>query len=379
MVVGGDRNVLRSGRVGPDGVLRFRPITTTQLKLRFYAASRRLQVTELIVPGVTPASRPEGIPFRLACGHGPELKINGKTIQSRVSGTYADLLEQRPVKFTGCAKAPLAAGDNRVRVPGWDPFSITNLVIGTLPEQPQTVEGGAAPGTWTQSLREVRVNAPKDSFLVVSENYNAGWRATLDGQALRPARIDGWKQAWELPAGTSGTVRLEYSPDRPYWLGLALGLAGIALLAVLSLVMRGPRPEHVLETAPASTSRLSHWRVPYVIVLGLLFGGWVANWPGMAVVLAAVAGGLWLRARRPAVHWVAAGLFGGATASLALAMALRDYARDVELLSDHIPQLLACAAMGVLFAQLVTEPEPPTAPAQPVREEEPVLTSAPSA
>lgn len=384
MIVAGDKGVLRSGRVDARGFLTFKPLTTSRLTLRFYAASRRLQVTELIIPGVSPASRPEGIPFRLACGRGPQLQINGRTVQTRVNGTYADLLEQRPVRFTGCSRAALAAGDNRVRAAGWDPFGITNLVVGKLPEQPASVEGGAATGTWSPSVREVRVNAPKDAFLVVNENHNAGWRATIDGLTLRPTRIDGWKQAWELPAGTSGTVRLEYAPDRPYRLGLGLGLAGIALLAALSLVMRGPRPEHVLETAPAAASRLSRWRVPYAIALGLAFGGWVASWPGMAVVLAAVVAGLWLRDRPPAArravpwlvgHWVAAGLFAGATASLALAMALRDYATDVEPLADHIPQLLACAAMGVLFAQLVTEPEPPDETPE-LREAEPVLTSA---
>ncbi|WP_162794929.1 alpha-(1-_3)-arabinofuranosyltransferase domain-containing protein [Nonomuraea lactucae] len=379
MIVAGDKGVLRSGRVDARGYLTFKPLSTTQLKLRFYPVSRRIQVTELIVPGVSPASRPEGIPFRLACGRGPELRVNGKIIRTRVNGTYADLLEQRPVRFTGCSGVTLAAGDNRVRAAGWDPFAVTNLVVGSPPEQPLPVEGAAAPGTWSPSLREVRVNAPKDSFLVVNENFNAGWRATLNGRTLKPARIDGWKQAWELPAGTSGTVRLDYGPDRPYWLGLALGLVGIALLAALALVMRGPRPEHVLETAPASVSRLSAWRVPYVIALGLAFGGWVAGWQGMVVVLGAVVATLWLRGWVPGVHWLAAGLFGGATASLAVAMALRDYAADVDLLADHVPQLLACAAMGVLFAQLVTEPEPPGEPPPELEEAEPVLSSARSA
>ncbi|MET7465036.1 alpha-(1-_3)-arabinofuranosyltransferase family protein [Nonomuraea sp. NPDC005501] len=383
MVVVGDKGVVRSGRVDAGGVLKIKPLTTTQLKLRFFPVSRRLQVTELIIPGVAPASRPEGIPFRLPCGQGPELRVNGKVIQTRVTGTYADLLEQRPLRFTGCARAALSAGDNRVRAAGWDPFAVDDLVIGSLPEQPLPVEGAAAPGTWTQSEREVRVTAPKDSFLVVNENYNAGWRASLDGQTLRPVRIDGWKQAWELPAGTSGTVRLEYGPDRAYWLALALGLGGIAALALLALVMRGPRPEHVLETAAAARSRLSGWRMPYAVAAGLAFGAWVAGWAGMLVVLAAVVAVLWAPARRAlprwtAPHWAAALLLSLATASLAAAMALRDYGADVDLLADHVPQLVACAAMGVLFGRLVSEPAPPDAPPE-LPAEEPMLTGARSA
>ncbi|MFI7143641.1 alpha-(1-_3)-arabinofuranosyltransferase family protein [Nonomuraea sp. NPDC050022] len=377
VAVTGDKGAVRSGRVDANGYLTFKPLTTTRLKLRFYPASKRLQVTELVIPGVAPASRPEGVPFRLACGQGPQLQVNGASVATKVSGTFADLLEQRPVKFTGCSKAALAAGDNRVRAAGWDPFAVENLVIGALPAGPPAVEGAAVPATWSSSVREARVTAPKDAFLVVNENYNAGWRAELDGKALRPLRIDGWKQAWELPAGTTGTVRMEYLPDRPYWLALAVGLAGIALLTLLALVLRGPRPEHVLATAAAADSRLSRWRVPYVIVLGLAFGGWVADWPGMLAVLAAVVAVLLLRVRRAvAVHWVAGWLFGGATAALAAAMALRDYGVDVGLLTDQVPQLIACAAMGVLFGQLVTEPEPPAAEPEPAVAEEQELAGA---
>ncbi|MFI9553848.1 alpha-(1-_3)-arabinofuranosyltransferase domain-containing protein [Nonomuraea endophytica] len=289
VIVSGDKGATRGARVDAGGNLVFKPMTTRTLKLRFFAASRRLQVTELIIPGVTPASRPEGIPFRLGCGQGPTLQLNGKPVQTKVSGTYADLLEQRPVRFVSCAKAAISPGANRVRIPGWEPWGVSSLMVGSLQPGSPAVAGAAVQGTWTPSLREVRVTAPKDSFLIVNENFNEGWRAELDGQTLRPVRIDGWKQAWELPAGTTGTVRLEYGPDRTYWLALAAGLAGIAALALLALVMRGPRPEHVLQTAPAHRSRLDRWRVPYVIVLGLAFGGWVASWPGMAAVLATTA------------------------------------------------------------------------------------------
>ena len=368
VIVTGDKGAVRSGRVDADGYLTFRPLSTRTLKLRFRPLSPGLQITELVIAGVTPAARPEGIPFRLACGQGPQLQVNGVTMPTKVTGSYADLLEERPVRFTGCSRADLAAGDNRVRAAGWDPFQVANLMIGTLPDPPQAVAGAAVEGAWSAAEREVNVTAPKDSFLAVNENYNAGWRAELDGEELRPIRLDGWKQAWELPAGTSGTVRMEYLPDRPYRLALGLGLAGIALLALLALVLRGPRPEHVRQTADASAARLGRWRVPYTIVLGLGFGGWVAGWQGMLAVLAAVVAALWLRVRRDdVVPWTAAWLYGGAAASLAAATVLRDHGVDLDWPADQVPQLVACAAMGVLFAGLVTEPEPPLP--EPVRQE----------
>ncbi|MFB9468620.1 alpha-(1-_3)-arabinofuranosyltransferase family protein [Nonomuraea salmonea] len=366
VIVTGDGGAVRGGRVDEHGLLTFKAMKTSRLKLRFTPFSQRLQVTELVIPGVDPVGRPADVPLRLACGFGPTIEVNGRSVPTRVTGTHADLLEQRPVRITGCTRAPLAAGDNRVRVAGWDPYAIDALVVGALPERPAGVEGSAVPSTWTPSQREVAVSAPKDAFLVVNENFNAGWRASIGGETLKPVRIDGWKQAWELPAGTSGTVRLDYLPDRLYRLALLLGLAGIALLALAALVLRGPRPEHVRETAPASAARLSRPRAPLVVVAALAFGGWTASWPGMLAVLGAVLVTLLLRARRWPAHWAAAGAFCVAALSLAAGMTLRDYGIDVEVLMDplmdHVPQLASCAAVGVLFGQLVTEPARPAAP-----------------
>ncbi|WP_345396760.1 hypothetical protein [Nonomuraea salmonea] len=241
VIVTGDGGAVRGGRVDEHGLLTFKAMKTSRLKLRFTPFSQRLQVTELVIPGVDPVGRPADVPLRLACGFGPTIEVNGRSVPTRVTGTHADLLEQRPVRITGCTRAPLAAGDNRVRVAGWDPYAIDALVVGALPERPAGVEGSAVPSTWTPSQREVAVSAPKDAFLVVNENFNAGWRASIGGETLKPVRIDGWKQAWELPAGTSGTVRLDYLPDRLYRLALLLGLAGIALLALAALVLRGGR------------------------------------------------------------------------------------------------------------------------------------------
>ncbi|MGW0801675.1 alpha-(1-_3)-arabinofuranosyltransferase domain-containing protein [Nonomuraea sp. NPDC002799] len=371
LIVTGDGGAVRAGRVDLQGNLTFKPMVTTQLKLRFAPFSQRLQVTELVVPGLDPVSRPGDIPLRLGCGFGPTIEVNGQAIRTKVAGTHTDLLEQRPVQVLGCARAKLAAGDNRVRVAGWEPFQLDDLMVGTLPDERRGVEGAAVRSAWGASTRVVEVTAPKDSFLIVNENFNAGWRATIGGETLRPVRIDGWKQGWELPAGTSGTATLEYGPDRAYWLALAFGLAGIALLALIAVFLRGPRPEHVRATASASASRLSRLRAPYAVVLALAFGGWVASWPGMAAVLGAVLATVLLRARGRSGHWLAAAAFGVATLSLAAAMVLREHGLDVGLLQDQVPQLAACAAMGVLFGRLVTRaatpvPEPEIAAAEPV-------------
>src|SRR5262249_29895722 len=84
---------------------------------------------------------------------------------------------------------------------------------------PATSAPPAAPAlvrSWTPSRRVLQVTAPTRSYLVVNEDFNAGWQARLGSARLRAVRIDGWKQAWLLPAGTAGTVVLTYAPGAGY-------------------------------------------------------------------------------------------------------------------------------------------------------------------
>ena len=85
-----------------------------------------------------------------------------------------------------------------------------------------TIQIEASSGTVCPLARGVsasrieRVAAATRSYLEVNENFNAGWRAAIDGRTLLPVQLDGWKQAWVLPAGTSGVVTLNYQPAATY-------------------------------------------------------------------------------------------------------------------------------------------------------------------
>jgi hypothetical protein len=52
---------------------------------------------------------------------------------------------------------------------------------------------------------------------------------------LRAVRIDGWKQAWLLPAGTAGTVILTYPPDTLYRYAIFGGLGTLGLVMLVAL------------------------------------------------------------------------------------------------------------------------------------------------
>ncbi|MEV6906809.1 hypothetical protein [Amycolatopsis sp. NPDC051071] len=55
--------------------------------------------------------------------------------------------------------------------------------------------------------------------------------------------MDGWQQAWILPAGSGGVVQLEFGPDWKYRSGLLIG--AIAILAVLAGVLWPSRRRRV--------------------------------------------------------------------------------------------------------------------------------------
>lgn len=76
---------------------------------------------------------------------------------------------------------------------------------------------------------QYRTTAP--SLLVISEIYDTGWRAAIDGIPTRVMRADYTLMAVQVPAG-SHTLSLSYEPQS-WKLGLAISLVAIALLILV--------------------------------------------------------------------------------------------------------------------------------------------------
>jgi arabinofuranan 3-O-arabinosyltransferase len=276
VLIAGSGNQVRGAMVSPKGTVTFAPIRTSELTIRFTPLQVPLEISGVTIPGVPQLSTPSP-EFQLPCGRGPLIEVNGKVEPTRVSGTVADLLTEQPVPFTACSTVTLAIGANRVVEPSREAFDVQNVVLtsgalaspgggaGTVaggpalrlrrsyapdrsqPPRPARVAGGsasAAPGApapakvlvWTAQRRVLRVSASAWSYLVVNENFNAGWRASIGGRRLPTVRLDGWKQGWLLPAGTAGVVTLTYVPDRLYHDAVVDGLGAVGLILLFAVL-----------------------------------------------------------------------------------------------------------------------------------------------
>ncbi len=269
---------------------RFRPLRTRRLTIRVDSqgpgysldgGSRTplpLGVGELAVygPGGDNLVDAAGTPLRGTCGSGPTLGVGDLKVPTRfraVLGVSTD-----DVTLSPCLRqVTLPAGTVHVVARASALISIDHVGLLTSPAGgPPTP---VATGSWGDRSRTIEVpRAPERRLLVVSQNYNAGWRATLDGHTLAPQEVDGWRQGWWLPADSGGTVDLEFTPQPRYVAGLALG----ALSAVVVLLLLLLRPQRRLRAPTVATGRLP---IAVAVLLMAGVGGLLAGWWGAAAGL----------------------------------------------------------------------------------------------
>ncbi|GLW95957.1 coagulation factor 5/8 type [Microtetraspora sp. NBRC 16547] len=277
---------LRGGYAGADGVFRFKPVVTRKLVVQFLPRrSQSVQVAELRIPGVTPAGLPGDWPVRTMCGTGPTLAINGFPVPTKIiGGTVADIVNGRPLTFRTCQKWVLAAGENRFRVSQTDPYRVVSMAIQEPRPQSRSSESlqPVAVDGWRPGDRTVRPQTDAPGFLVVNENYNDGWRAHLGRMELKPVRLDGWRQAWTLPAGSAGErVVLTFQPEA-WYRGALLG--GFALIVVLIGLVRW-RGRSDGPAARAGDAAPAAFPARLAALTAAALGAWVGGLFGLLIVL----------------------------------------------------------------------------------------------
>lgn len=233
------------------------------------------------------------------CGLGPTLAIDGEVFETRVDASLRQILQGDDVRIIPCGSqgVSLAAGTHRItltRSELADPLSVTVVPEGYAgpPDEPAR---GVETLAWGATERAVLIAPGPQSILRVAESANAGWTAELDGVPLAATRVDGWQQAWLVPAGNGGRIDMAFAPQARQSAGLIIG----AVLIVMAVVV-GMLPVRTRRTADARASVPWAVRHPYL--------------PTGQAPLAPLAGGLVTAAWSV---WVA-GLLGLACAGVAL-------------------------------------------------------------
>jgi len=393
-------NGVRGVDLRADGSATFDPITTASVEIVIMGFDRRVldrrtgsQATpgfaEVDLPalaGLRP-NIPVDEPLVVPCGKGPVVELDGVRFKTSVTGTLADFNSQRPLPVTICdlfaADAlDLPAGEHRLHSEPSDAFLIQDAVL-----RPQTGEAGGDPAgprqrattveRWHATSRSIRVESGPESLLVIAENANSGWRATLGGRTLRATRIDGWQQAWVLPEGAGGVVHLEFTPDQPYRRGLAIG-AGAALLVVLLALVpplwRPRRPVLAAVRAPTGAAALapaeptpSSRATRYLFTAAVV--ALVAALSGVLSVVLLIAGALVRQVYPRALVWI---VLGGAGLASVVAVAGRLSGHGQSWAYGHVAQaaMLIAVCSGVAAAA-VTVPGAPDLDEQTGQDEEP--------
>ncbi|MFF7444612.1 MULTISPECIES: alpha-(1-_3)-arabinofuranosyltransferase family protein [unclassified Streptomyces] len=219
--------------------------------------------------------------FSLPCGKGPVVSVDRELYETSVKGTVGDLTERRPVEVTLCQEGrdkpelELGPGAHQVEVGDAGPLLLTDLTLtrGTVAE-PTAAGRDLRIRDWLGDRREVSVGSGAAMYLTTYENYNDGWKATLDGKELSSVRLDGWQQGWRVPAGAGGTVKLSYEPATTYD-GALIG-SGVAVLVLVGLVLwRRDEPNPDAPQPPPPPPGLWLGTVALTLV-GVVIAGWLA-------------------------------------------------------------------------------------------------------
>jgi arabinofuranan 3-O-arabinosyltransferase len=349
------------GALPADGTIRFsHPVRTGTVTITVEQAAIRQSTSTLtgssrLLPtgissivlddGGLPGNRPPAQPttVRIGCAAGLMLTVDGRPLPMSVTAPAADVLAGQPVTAQPCSGAPieLADGQHQLRLSG--PAGVLPRSL-TLTDGPSLAPAPASSGTaridrWSATSRRIAVTTTAASLLTVRENFNSGWTARLNGHPLRPVQVDGWQQAFLVPAGAQGTVQLSYRPQRAFAAGLLLGLLAVLGLLALAIASDRRRPPAAL-----ATGRLS---APVQAGLLLALGLQTAGAAGLltALVLLAAARLLWPADRRmPA--WLGALAFLAAGVEIASAAPINRFV----VANASLAQLLTLSAVVLTAA-----------------------------
>ena len=224
-------------RLTPGGLVALSPRTSRTLGIEFLpdAGSSALRSAEFTaiepIGTVLPAA---GDTFGAACGDGPELRVAGRRIETSVLGQRPAALGTGSAFWQACENVEIPAGTTSISIGTWQALVPTGLVArsGDSPVAGSVAAAGVpldvsehAGGRLVGALEP----AAYERLLALTQNANPGWRATVGEQELALQTVDGYRQAFRVPAGAAGPILVEFGPDRAYRTALAGLGTGVAV------------------------------------------------------------------------------------------------------------------------------------------------------
>ncbi|MFD3400126.1 alpha-(1-_3)-arabinofuranosyltransferase family protein [Kribbella sp. NPDC058693] len=245
-------------------------------------------------------NRQIGVP----CGFGPGVRVDGVPAGTQATATVRDLLQRRPVTFSGCGKdTKISVLSGRHSVDVLAGGGLVPIELRLSADDAWSATSAQGVKVSRQSPAELKLDVPpaaEQSVLTVAQNYNEGWQAyDAGGHRLTPIRVGGWQQGWLVPAGQAQVVTARFGPDGSYRTGLLLGL--LALLSVVALALFSRRSDHLVQQLVGGRI-LRPWAV---LGFGLVAGTFMAGWIGLAAVSVAALCA-WALPRRAVLGLVAA-------------------------------------------------------------------------
>lgn len=258
--------------VGPDGTVTFPTMRTRSLTITFLEDSGLTSVGSL-TGGTRPAPiavaevgilggprvRYDGARVReLGCGSGPVVSIGDKGVWTAVTTSARDVVAGVPVLARFCDEVGLRPGEVEVGIAAsysWLPMGVLLTTDeSTLAETPRADGESSSDGETTISPAQARAgirgtvavdleSSTAERTAVLAVPAGSGWVARGSEGALQPLTVDGWAQAWSVPAGVE-RVELRYSAGGVLrgWVGFtAVGWVLVVLLAVSGAATRGVR------------------------------------------------------------------------------------------------------------------------------------------
>jgi arabinofuranan 3-O-arabinosyltransferase len=300
---------------------------------------------------LAPVDGADGSDLITPCGRGPSLTVDGTTFPTEVADTpQTSAAGQLAILICGGhgQTVELGPGTHRVRLEGTS--AVTPDLIVMRPSD-TVVHPSAASSTrtirlvdWQSDQRRLTIGAGPASWLIIRENANAGWGATLNGHQLAPGIVDGWQQAFVVPAGSGGTIEMVYGPDRWFRDGLLLG--AIMALALIPLALLPERRRVVVVRRRAGARRA------FCAVLGIGAVVVIAGVPGAVVVALLMALALWVGRRMgdPLSLLRKVATLALVATGLVVLIATHSFAPGVTPAATQLLALVAVAALAVGLA-----------------------------